>query len=198
MTMTTTPAGDDSDWNDLASELGIETKPVPKPYDSVPAGFEAQQTPGEPPPFPDVPWPGDPTALLEPGLPTDESDLPDAESHDDQDTMVEPLLANEEFAAEEGEGSEGDGPPGTGKRRRRRRRRRKGGPDGAVEGGPEGEAVAEGTDVNDADPEAEVEPTIPVETRTTADAIRELVRNWNVPGWNDVVAGLYRPGGDRA
>ena len=116
----------------------------------------------------------------------------------DQDTMIEPLLANEEFAPEEGEAAEGDGPPGTGKRRRRRRRRRKGGPDGAGEGGTEGEAGAEGGDANDADPEGEVEPTVPVETRTTADAIRELVRNWNVPGWNDVVAGLYRPGGDRA
>ena len=59
------------------------------------------------------------------------------------------------------------------------------------ETGENGE-MAEGADL---DPECEVAPVVPVEPRTTADAIRELVKSWNVPGWNEVVGGLYRPGG---
>ena len=194
------PAGDDSDWADLASELGLETKPTPKPrYAAEPAGFAAQQTPGEPLPFPAVPWPQDPAphATPEPfGFASEFADLPDAiELHDDADTLIDSTLAGEEFAPEDGEGSEthegaeGDGTPGTGKKRRRRRRRKKSGPSG--ETGENGE-MAEGADL---DPECEVEPVVPVEPRTTADAIRDLVKSWNVPGWNEVVGGLYRPGG---
>ena len=196
------PAGDDSDWADLASELGLETKPAPKPrFAAEPAGFEAQQTPGEPPPFPAVPWPKDPTAHHEPEpltFASDFSDLPDAmELHDDADTVLDPMLASEEFAPEDGlgseggDGAEGDGTPGTGKKRRRRRRRRKVGPNGETQLGENGE-LAEGADL---DAEGEIEPIVPVEPRTTADAIRDLVKSWNVPSWNEVVGGLYRPGG---
>lgn len=184
--------GDDSDWADLAEELGLESKPAPKPrYTAETAGFEAQQTPGEPAPFPSVPWPQDPTAeAVSDGssFAGDLIDLPDAvESHDD--TRIDPLLSAEEIAGDEGESAEGDGPPGTGKKRRRRRRRRKGGP-GGEQSGEAGEA---GSDF-ETDAENEVEPA-PVEPRSTADAIRELVRNWSVPSWQDVVSGLYRPGG---
>jgi hypothetical protein len=188
--------GDDSDWADLAEELGLESKPAPKRhYDPEPAGFEGQQTPGEPPPFPDVPWPQDPTAEAvndSSSFAGDLADLPDAvDHHDDQDTRIDPILSAEEIAGEESEsaeGAEGEEGTGPGKKRRRRRRRRKGGP-----GGEPGEAGEAGSEF-ETDAENEVEPA-PVEPRTTADAIRELVRNWSVPSWQDVVSGLYRPGG---
>lgn len=185
--------GDDSDWADLAEELGLESKPAPKRhFDAEPAGFAGQQTPGEPPPFPAVPWPSDPTAEAandSSSFAGDLIDLPDAvESHDD--TRIDPILSSEEIASEEAESPEGEEGPGTGKKRRRRRRRRKGGP--GEQAGEGGEAGAD----FETDAENEVEPA-PVEPRSTADAIRELVRNWSVPSWQDVVSGLYRPGGDR-
>lgn len=198
------PAGDDSDWADLASELGLETKPAPKTlFSEILAGFEAQQTPGEPLPFPAVPWPKDPCdppAANSVNAVSEFADLPDAiELHDEQDTMLDPTLAHEEFAPDDGEGSEcsdgsdGDGTPGTGKKRRRRRRRRKGG----GTGGDQNAADAGDSEGIETDPEGEVEQVFPAEPRSTADAIRELVKNWNVPSWNEVVGGLYRPGGDR-
>ncbi len=194
---------DDSDWADLASELGLETKSPPKPrYSAAPAGFEAQQTPGELPPFPAVPWPSDPNPVAEEpfGFAADSLDLPDAlEPHDELDTLIDPLLSTEEFAPEDAEQSEGEtgeagdsGDPGDpnspgGKRRRRRRRRRK---------GPNGEG-GESADGPEIDAEGEIEPIVPAEPRTTADAIRDLVKTWTVPNWNEIVAGLYRPGGER-
>lgn len=185
--------GDDSDWADLAEELGLESKPAPKRhFDPEPAGFAAQQTPGEPPPFPAVPWPQDPTAVaerVESSFAGELADLPDAvENHDEQDTRIDPILSAEEIAADDAESVEGDEGSGTGKKRRRRRRRRKGGP-----GEQTGEAGEAGSEF-ETDAENEVEPA-PVEIRSTADAIRELVRNWSVPSWQDVVSGLYRPGG---
>lgn len=186
--------GDDSDWADLAEELGLESKLAPKRhYDPDPAGFEGQQTPGEPPPFPDVPWPQDPTAVTDQAESTfaeELADLPDAvDSHDEQDTRIDPTLSSEEIASEDTESVEGEEGTGTGKKRRRRRRRRKGGP-----GEQPGEAGEAGSEF-ETDAENEVEP-VPVENRSTADAIRELVRNWSVPSWQDVVSGLYRPGGN--
>jgi hypothetical protein len=185
--------GDDSDWADLVEELGLESKPAPKPrYAAEPAGFEGEQTPGEPPPFPAVPWPQDPTAEAandSSAFAGELSDLPDAvESFDD--TRIDPSLSAEEMASEDTESAEGEEGPGTGKKRRRRRRRRKGGPAGEQTG----DAADAGSEF-ETDAENEVEPT-PVEPRTTADAIRELVRNWSVPSWQEVVSGLYRPGGN--
>lgn len=183
--------GDDSDWADLAEELGLESKPAPKRhFDAEPAGFAGQQTPGEPSPFPAVPWPQDPTAEAvneSSSFVGELSELPDAvDSHDD--TRIDPILSSEEITGDESESSDGDGPPGSGKKRRRRRRRRKGGP-----GEQTGEAGEAGSEF-ESDAENEAEPA-PVEVRSTADAIRELVRNWSVPSWQDVVSGLYRPGG---
>jgi hypothetical protein len=178
---------DDSAWDDLSEALGLETKPKPKPYDPVPAGFASQQTPGEPLPYPANPWPEDPSPDASGVLGF--AELPDAQSSDDEnDTLIEPMLANEEFAGDEDESAEGEsdsdsGQPG-GKKKRRRRRRRKGG--GNQDGTTEGSGSEESEHVEEREPE---------QPRSVADAIRHVVANWTVPGWKDIVAGLYRPGG---
>ncbi|HJZ56924.1 MAG TPA: hypothetical protein VKE74_18285, partial [Gemmataceae bacterium] len=118
-----------------------------------------------------------------------------------------------------GEVQPGEGQPGTGrKRRRRRRRRKKGGsgapqpaaeaqePAGAIdetqEGAEEDEVTAEVTAdrVSDVDEEAEeieeVESAgvpLAAEEDTGSEVLRDLIANWNVPSWDDIVAGLYRP-----
>jgi hypothetical protein len=175
---------DDSDWADLAEELGLEAKPKPKPYsppadESTQTGFASRgEAADRLEAFPETPWPEDPNPDASGVAPL--ADLPDASSHDDeQDTLIDPLLANEEYAADDEPAGEGDSDGEPGKKKRRRRRKRRGGGDGEA---VDGEA-----------PAAEV----PVEPRSMADAIKNLVANWTVPGWNDIVAGLYRPGGDR-
>ncbi len=117
---------------------------------------------------------------------------------------VEPI-EEEEAAAEveeteaEGEyedkGAEADGPggeeelneDGTKKRRRRRRRRSK-------KSGVAGEPAAEGEAV-----ESEVEePLAEVyddDGGPSPEASRELIANWDVPSWTEIVAGLHRPSG---
>ncbi len=116
-------------------------------------------------------------AEIEPHL----SDLPDAD--DGEDTALEPGL-NSEPTAESAEGEE-TGEDGK-RRRRRRRRRRKGGPVDAA-GEPTGEA-SESFEEGDDEPVA-------ASTETSADvAMRDVVANWNVPSWDELIGGLYRPG----
>ena len=112
----------------------------------------------------------------------------------------EPTAEAESEAADgeyEDKGPEADGPggeeelneDGTKKRRRRRRRRsKKGGPVVAGEPAAEGEA-SEG--------EAE-EPLAEVyddDGGPSPEASRELIANWDVPSWTEIVAGLHRPSG---
>jgi ribonuclease E len=121
--------------------------------------------------------------------------------------------ADEEFEGEEGapaEAAEGaaEGQPGTGrKRRRRRRRRRTGAPSPAGDAPPEaaeaeeGEAepvaaeeeVAEAEEFGAEDAEAELVP-FGAEEDTASEVLRDLIANWNVPSWDEIVGGLYRPG----
>jgi hypothetical protein len=110
------------------------------------------------------------------------SELPDAE--DGEDTALEPGLAAEPSAEgdESGEGDDGK------RRRRRRRRRRKGGP--AEGGDANGDASAESGDADEDGPDESAN-----EGETPADiAMRDVVANWNVPSWDELIAGLYRPG----
>ena len=116
-----------------------------------------------------------------------------------------------EMAGEsEGEGAP-DGQPGTGrKRRRRRRRRRRGGAEqqgeatvAAASEGEESEAgesteeELDSSEVNYSDEEEADSDLAPVEVDSEEDAgeelLRDLIANWNVPSWDDVVGGLYRP-----
>jgi hypothetical protein len=98
------------------------------------------------------------------------------------------------------------------KRRRRRRRRRRGGEESAdapagvgselEEEAPEGEAAEGGFENVEASFADEVEAesdteVVSVDSEADEDAgeelLRELIANWNVPSWDDVVGGLYRP-----
>lgn len=122
----------------------------------------------------------------------------------------------EESAPDSAPDGDGDGVPGTGrKRRRRRRRRRKGSAAGASE--PEtGTAPADAREPESGDDLAAVEyptehdggpdrdepdrnePDRNDDEREAGedaggDLLRELIANWNVPSWDEIVSGLYRP-----
>ena len=185
-------AHDEGGWGDLARELGVDAPATPAPQ---PARFEV-----EPPPLPQAADVADDEGFTD-GLVSDEAegDEPDGEG-------------------EEGaEGETGDpGQPGTGrKRRRRRRRRKKGGPEGAEaaavaatvgeeEAGVVSAVPTESDEQAVEDPlgdEAEVEDEdeepadrpLAVEEDTGSDVLRELIATWNVPAWDDIIGGLYRP-----
>jgi hypothetical protein len=166
----TDPTPDDSAWDSLAEELDV------KP---------AARQPATPP-----------------------ADLPDAHDHD-EDTVVVPALSEEPVA--DGDDAEGDGEGGdagpaaegeTGepgrKRRRRRRRRKKGG--GAAEGGEAAaaEPAAAREEAGDEDEESVGEQGggfVPAAAEEPpAELAREVIANWDVPSWDEIVAGLYRPG----
>lgn len=162
-------APDDSHWSSLAHELGLDSDPAPAAPQPLPTPVEISH---------------DPTA------PAHHDQLPDAA--DEEDTLLEPPLAGEPVAeAAEGDEAEGDDQPGEGgkRRRRRRRRRRKGGPEGAATPAAEGEEpVEEGV--------AEEDDEQPVASETPShDAMRDVIANWNVPSWDELIGGLYRPGG---
>jgi hypothetical protein len=175
---------DEDNWADLADALGIDTPAT-----------QARKQAHTPPPLPEQPPPLPEWARAG-------GELPDA-AEPDGDTALDPLLAGEPTAAEPG--GEGDGDR---KRRRRRRRRRKGGPaepgevavaeTDADEDADDGEAGF-GSDDTTADDEAgEPEPAgVGLADEPTPDAVRDLIANWNVPSWQEIVSGLYRPGGDR-
>jgi hypothetical protein len=169
---------DDSLWSSLAQELGLDSEPTPT---STPT-----PTPKSLPP--------QPTPIAVSSLDQISGhlvELPDAA--EDDDTSLEPNLSNESIAENEGEGGEDEGGEGGKRRRRRRRRRRKGGPAGA-------EGVAEGTADGNPDETGEVtedsegyEEESHAEVRAP-DALRDVVASWNVPSWDELIGGLYRPG----
>jgi ribonuclease E len=113
--------------------------------------------------------------------------LPDA--HDDEDTLVEPALSAEPFVESEEAASDEQTEDGGKRRRRRRRRRRKGGA-----GEP---AAADGTAAEGEEPGEEgfAEEEEPAAEAPANAVMRDVVANWNVPSWDDLIAGLYRPGG---
>ncbi len=182
------PLDSNDDWAELARELERNTPPKP-----------ATPVPVEPP-------------IAEGALELrDDADLANDEEFADGDESDTGTDAD-------GEASEGtESQPGTGrKRRRRRRRRRKGG--GAPAEGATATAtvnaesseitseteIAEAVPVADADdyamPDSELsedfeqEPApLNAEEDTATEVLRELIANWNVPSWDSIVSGLYRP-----
>lgn len=188
------PLDTNDEWAEFARELERDKPPATPPADMVERRIEAE--------------------AVEPHHGTD------ARVEDEVVAEGEPeAAADEEFDdADEGapagaEGENGaDGQPGTGrKRRRRRRRRRKGGcsPEAAVAGDAsaevaEGEADAEpapaeepapeGDDFGSDDTESELMPlAAEAEEDTASEVLRDLIATWNVPSWDDIVGGLYRP-----
>jgi ribonuclease E len=170
------PTGDsDDDWAELARELSRD----------------------KPPPLP------------EPEPPTEELGL-FGEGAEELATNAEESPELQEGAAdEEGEGPP-DGQPGTGRKRRRRRRRRRRGGEQPAEGSA-GEAldaeetqksadeVVESSDAGFSDEDESDSDLVPVDAESSSDEdageelLRDLIANWNVPSWDDVVGGLYRP-----
>jgi ribonuclease E len=185
----TDPDSHDDDWSELNRELGVENASTPT------------DEPGPPP---------DDVYSLAGAAPL---------SDEDADAPAE-LGEGEESDEMEVEGggevaSGGEGQPGTGrKRRRRRRRRKKGGAVGADAdaGGPPAEADAGGEDDGstdtysgrrsddegeaDEDGAVEIEPDaapLAAEEDTGGELLRDLIATWNVPSWDEIVGGLYRP-----
>jgi hypothetical protein len=167
----TSPQDPDDGWADLARELGLES---PQPATSRRADA--------PPPAEDFFTPA-----------------ADDEGEDALD-------AGAEAETEDGEGTDApdDGSPKKKRRRRRRRKKRGTGEPGAeagteAEGDSEGESDsnlsvedegdAEGSDEDDTEQESEddAEETRPQE-------IDRGWANWDVPSWEEIVGGLYRPG----
>lgn len=189
------PERDEGSWDELARELGVDAPSSP------PADSEAEPEP-QPPPLP---------RGVRAEIPSDDgfaeglASADEAEDGDDE---------GDESAEGEGEAGTEEGQPGTGrKRRRRRRRRKKGGADAAAPGTTvaadeeAGVVSAVPAEVDDRletesdefapDPEAEddeADVLQPVgEEDTGSEVLRELISTWNVPAWDDIIAGLYRP-----
>ena len=209
----------DDPWKELARDLGVEdsTQPASPPRPAPPADDPEAEPVGEERPargFAHRPLEPEPAAA-------DEHGPPDVEAEAFTDSVDLDTDEGEEGDAEapEGEGEAGgeeppgEGQPGTGrKRRRRRRRRKKGGPgqpgdEGAAEGEPAEEPAGTGdfavtTRVNEdgfAEAEEEAEEvgaesvSLAAEEDTGTDVLRDLIATWNVPSWDEIVAGLYRP-----
>lgn len=191
----TDPLDSNDDWAELARELERDKPPAPTPPDMVERQIEAEAV---------EPHHGDPRVEDE-VVAEGEPEVAADEEFDDADDGA-PVEAGEPTA--EGE------QPGTGrKRRRRRRRRRKGGPvEGAVsaaalseagadESEPElvaevEEEIGEPTAEEDfgAPLDADIEPAGLVDEEDTAsEVLRDLIASWNVPSWDEIVGGLYRP-----
>ena len=146
------------------------------------------------------------------------NDRMDAAITDEFDDVAEESLESDSESEPNEDSVAGDGPQGVGKkRRRRRRRRRKGGGGQPAEVGSVEEMETDKADSNDGEneemdlgtepavgemddsdePADEMEEVMVDSSDSEEDSggelLRELIANWNVPSWDDVVGGLYRP-----
>jgi hypothetical protein len=138
-------------------------------------------------------------AAAKPADPIDEGEEPEPEPEettfaDAEEGEYEPQEAgvNGEPAGED----EQPGEEGPKKRRRRRRRRRK--KKGPGEGEPAAPAAvdgdgAEAVGFDEDEPAADEERAVESVEDDTPETARQVIANWNVPSWPEIVAGLYRP-----
>jgi ribonuclease E len=219
----TEPGSQDDGWDELARELGLEKSPsaekaapAPDPVSPPEGEFEEEPVAEERPArgrrqrdelaeaadFEDAGLPEIETEAL-----ADEAELEQEEGEGGEGEAGEGPGA---------EGQSGEGPPGTGRKRRRRRRRRKKGAAGAAEpagepgAGDEAEEPApapaapararqvesEEVEADEEGWESEEEPAavpLAAEEDTGGEVLRELIAGWNVPSWDEIVGGLYRP-----
>ena len=168
----TDPFADDS-WDELTRELGVEkSAPPSEPVEEAPAYAQ---------------------------------DAGEFEAQSDDETLdggLEP-----EGDAPDGAEAPGDEPQEPGKKRRRRRRRRRKGPG---EGEQTEAAPVEATAVTPARTEPEYDNEdyetgpgsesdelaampLAADEDTAGEVLRDLIANWNVPSWDSIVTGLYRP-----
>jgi hypothetical protein len=213
----TDPAASDDDWNDLARELGV-TKSIPPPLPE-PDDREDRAEVTEPHRVPDE---ATRAADEVPPIDAEFDDLEPAEVGEEYDAGEAAAEAGEPVEA--GEGQPGTGRKRRRRRRRRRKggAPAEGAAAGAAEAGesdeaeeeaggvtaeadepeaePAGEiAAAEETDDFDAvgveDVDAAREPGARMaEEETGSEVLRDLIASWNVPSWDEIVSGLYRPG----
>lgn len=201
----TTNEDNDSGWDSLADELGVEpTASAPKP--AAPSSAPPPPRPARDP-RPEIEGEADdfgagiddersPGAMYDPGP---EAVVDDSEDFDDSapEPMDDDLLGDEPVPSDsESEPSEG------GKRRRRRRRRRKKGGQGApdaAETPADAEAIDDDT-VEEGEAPAEVEDDEDETITPSAmeeELEEEVVRprqEWHVMTWLELVSKLHRPG----
>lgn len=173
--MTSTDSLDDG-WAELARELNLpEPEPArPKPDTSPGVLSPSEATHGTPDP--------------EFAEPTDE--VSDAPFGADDDADLEPGTDDpSEDTIPEGATAEGEK-----KRRRRRRRRKKGSGESVEPASTSAEIAATDDDADSSDGyEDEAPPVVDATDETTPEMAREIIATWNVPSWDEIVAGLHRP-----
>ncbi len=209
------PWAEEDEWQKLAEELGAVPPKTPERSPSPSAGAAASPfaAPDQPPPFSAETS----ASALADEIPDWES------SEDTAAAGVTPQLQEHEEATGEPADSGGVAPApaarseaeedeeegGGRKRRRRRRRRRKGGNESAPEATPSCSAATASADIPVTDePEEPSGGTSAVGVPTPAGApdwsdmadpdqaaevLRDILAHWNVPSWDEIVAGLYRP-----
>jgi hypothetical protein len=204
----TEPAKFDDDWAELARELERDKPSTPPSPNECPSPTPNSSVSGEEG-FADYP--------------TESMDEANSDEFDDAGEGGDDAGEGGSESDPNGDAASGDGQPGTGrKRRRRRRRRRKGGQPAeagtaeetesekadAGEGETEdsvfelvpvvAETESDEAEYGDEPGDEIVEDTVEIsaaemEEDAGGELLRELIANWNVPSWDDVVGGLYRP-----
>jgi hypothetical protein len=163
----TDPNSPDDNWGELYRELGVDDPGLSKLSDDDAEVIELTES--EP----------------------DEVDEAAQPFGGDGADEIEESAEGEAVSAE----GEGEGDPGQKKRRRRRRRRRKKGgsdqPAGEEAAGPDAESEESETQLEEDEGEAITGPG--VEEEVTPEMTRDIIANWNVPSWEEIVAGLHRP-----
>ncbi|MCI0704365.1 MAG: hypothetical protein L0241_25175 [Planctomycetia bacterium] len=196
----TDPTASDDDWNDLARELGVDkSTPPPLPPPTV------NDTPSESTEI----QPGADEGTADADFATDLPDSGELEAEPSDSAIDEEFDDAEESPVGEA-GAQGDAEhqlaTGRKRRRRRRRRRKSGQPAEATQAGtaPVETGEDEAEELTEAEPTEESEfdamedmekELVPLaaEEDTASEALRELIATWNVPSWDDIVSGLYRP-----
>jgi hypothetical protein len=166
--------------DDEPPDLGRRrSEPAAEPPDE---GLEATEV-EEPPPLPPRGRRGRPAAAAfdEGGLFEDEAPGP---ADVEVGALGDETTGGGEDAPDAGrEPADGTTDEQTGKRRRRRRSRRKKKPD---------ESVAEGGVESTGEPTPDESPA-PIDEDDEEEPTAEVVRNWNVPSWDELIGSLYRP-----
>lgn len=209
------PWAEEDEWQKLAEELGAV--PPRSSEHFPPPSAKSAPTPSpsteQPPPLPTETL----ASEISDELPNGES------SEDSGAAGVSDQLPGQEEAAgevrdsggeatgstasQEAEEDEEDG--GGRKRRRRRRRRRKGANESAPEPTPSTSTAAVPADLPDTEEREElpgdasaVSASAPAgapdwsdtaDPDQAAEVLRDILTHWNVPSWDEIVAGLYRP-----
>jgi hypothetical protein len=202
----TDPSKFDDDWAELARELERDKPSTPLPRSEQTPHLEIEEE--------------NETASISEAFIEDRAEPNEAASTEEFDDAVESGAIGEGESGDDSTAA--DGQPGTGRKRRRRRRRRKKGAAGAAQPTDAGSSEDMEHDKEDGEERGSEESrtsAVPATGRGEYDdesddfsdeptplstpedleddaggeLLRELIANWNVPSWDEVVSGLYRP-----